>query len=122
MSAVKADAHTVVIALAIHDATYLLDFSVEHINLDDATEHGHDLIAERIIKQVEAYEHENFVKFIGAGISPELEKVSGTLCSRLWLELDVVPLVLNPDSDSGHFWEQKSVDEQADSMARKCIM
>ncbi|CAG9982635.1 unnamed protein product [Clonostachys byssicola] len=122
MSAVKADAHTVVIALAIHDATYLLDFSVEHINLDDATDHRHDLVAERIIKQVEAYEHENFVKFIGAGISPELEKVSGTLCSRLWLELDVVPLVLNPDSDSGHFWEQKSVDEQADSMARKCIM
>jgi hypothetical protein len=124
ISAVFADDRTAVIALAIHDTVYLNDFSIKHISLDEEMREGLDLIADHIIGEVEAYEHENFVKFIGAGIPVTLKYMSPSLCSRLWLELDVVPVVLRPDLEAKEksFWDVKRVDEQADSMARKCIL
>jgi hypothetical protein len=124
ISAVFADDHTAVVALAIHDTVYLIDFSVKHIVLDDALKLGDDLIADYIISEVEKYEHENFAKFIGAGLATTLKYMSPNLCSRLWLELDIVPIVMRPDDEHKEktFWDVKRVDEQADSMARKCIM
>jgi len=124
ISAVFSDDHTAVVAVAVHDTTYLIDFSVKHIVLDDAMKMGADLIADYIISEVERYEHENFAKFIGAGLPTTLKYMSPTLCSRLWLELDIVPIVMRPDDEQKDrsFWDVKRVDEQADSMARKCIM
>ncbi len=124
ISAVFADDHTAVVALAIHDTIYLTDFSVKHIVLDDATKIGRDLIADYVISEIEHYEHENFAKFIGAGLPTTLKYMSPSLCSRLWLELDIVAIVVRPDDDNKErtFWDVKRVDEQADSMARKCIM
>ncbi|KAJ4291246.1 hypothetical protein N0V88_006246 [Collariella sp. IMI 366227] len=124
ISAVFADDHTAVVALAIHDTVYLVDFSVKRIVLDDAMRMGADLIADYVISEVEKYEHENFSKFIGAGLPTTLKYMSPSLCSRLWLELDIVPIVMRPDDEHKEksFWDVKRVDEQADSMARKCIM
>ncbi|KAK6222228.1 clock-controlled gene-9 protein (glycosyl transferase group 1) [Colletotrichum tabaci] len=124
ISAVFADSHTAVVALAIHDTVYLIDFTVKHINLDDATQTGNDAIADYIISTLEDYEHANFSKFIGAGLPMTLKYMSQSLCSRLWLDLDIVPVVLRPDDEHKEksFWDIKRVDEQADSMARKCIM
>lgn len=118
------DDHTAVVALAIHDTVYLVDFSVKSIVLDDALRMGADLIADYVISEVEKYEHENFAKFVGAGLPTTLKYMSPTLCSRLWLELDIVPIVMRPDDEHKEksFWDVKRVDEQADSMARKCIM
>lgn len=56
-------------------------------------------------------------------------KHSPKLSSRLWLDLDIVPISIMPQLD-GHetelkdhsYWSEKGVDEQADSMARKCLM
>jgi glycosyltransferase involved in cell wall biosynthesis len=113
-----------VVALAIHDTVYLIDFSVKHIMLDDAMRMGQDLIADYIIEAIQDYEQTNFSKFIGAGLPTTLKYMSPTLCSRLWLEVDIVPIVMRPDDDHKEktFWDVKRVDEQADSMARKCIM
>lgn len=124
ISAVFADDHTAAVALAIHDITYLIDFSVKYIMLDDGMNIGHDLIADHVIAAAERYEHENFSKFIGAGLPTTLEHMSPTLCSRLWLELDIIPIVVRPDGETKqkNFWDLKRVDEQADSMARKCIL
>ncbi|KAK0611420.1 glycosyltransferase family 4 protein [Immersiella caudata] len=124
ISAVFSDDHTAVVAVAVHDTTYLIDFSVKHIVLDDAMKMGADLIADYVIEEVQRYEHENFAKFIGAGLPTTLKYMSPTLCSRLWLELDIVPIVMRPDDEhkDKSFWDIKRVDEQADSMARKCIM
>lgn len=116
-------------AVAIHDSVYLLDFSVKTIETGEAFEKGEDPIAAYVISELEAYEHTNLAKFIGAGLPFELVKKSPRLCSRLWLELDIVPISILPESE-GHeselkdrtFWSAKCVDEQADSMARKCIM
>ena len=130
MSAVFSDDHTAAVAIAIRDTTYLIDFSVRSIVLDDVDGvGGTDLIASHIIDEIKAYEEENFSKFIGAGLPTMLRYMSPTLCSRMWLELDIVPIVLRPDHEKGvpaaeskSFWDIKRVDEQADSMARKCIM
>ncbi|GJN76572.1 hypothetical protein PLIIFM63780_000056 [Purpureocillium lilacinum] len=112
------------VALAIHDSVYLVDFAVEQIILNDAMRPGDDLVAEKILSEITKYEHENFVKFVGAGLSTMMKYMSPSLCSRLWLELDIVPIVMRPESDNTtkNLWDVKLVDEQADSMARKCIM
>jgi hypothetical protein len=103
---------------------YLVDFSVKYIIFDDALSTGQDLIADYVIEAVQLYEHNNFSKFIGAGLPTMLKYTSPSLCSRLWLELDIVPIVMRPDAEHKErsFWDVKQVDEQADSMARKCIM
>lgn len=124
ISAVFADDHTAAVAIAIHDTTYLLDFTVKYIELDDALQIGHDLIADFVVAEAERYEHDNFVKFVGAGLPTTLKYMSPKLCSRLWLELDIIPIVIRPDEETKqkNFWDLKRVDEQADSMARKCIL
>jgi alpha,alpha-trehalose phosphorylase (configuration-retaining) len=108
---------------------YLIDFSVQTIEFDDSLAKGEDLIADHVIGELEKYEHDNLAKFIGAGIPYDLMKKSPKLCSRLWLELDIVPISIMPDSEryelelkDNSYWDVKCVDEQADSMARKCIM
>lgn len=118
------DDHTAVVALAIHDSVYLVDFSVKHLELDEKSGGSDDRIADHVLEEIEKYEHENFSKFIGAGLPTTLKYMSPSLCSRLWLELDIIPIVMRPDEEQKEtsFWDVKRVDEQADSMARKCIL
>ncbi|CRJ87217.1 hypothetical protein BN1708_009226, partial [Verticillium longisporum] len=124
ISAVFADDHTAVVATAVHDTVYLIDFTVKNVVLDDALRMGEDAIADYVISTLEGYERENYSKFIGAGLPTTLKYMSPSLCSRLWLELDIVPVVTRHDDEhkGQNFWDVKRVDEQADSMARKCIM
>ena len=85
---------------------------------------GRDLIADYIISTVRKYEHDNLTKFIGAGLPRHLRQMSPTLCPRLWAELDIVPICMRPDREQreGDYWDDRLIDEQADSMARKCLM
>lgn len=92
-------------------------------------EEGGDKIADYVIKELDVYEQKNLSKFIGAGLPYDLLQTAPTLCSRLWLELDTVPITIMPELDAYdaggkeyNYWEVKCIDEQADSMARKCIM
>jgi hypothetical protein len=115
---------TALIALAAHDSIYLVDFAIKEIPLADVGHLEHDPIADAVVKQVKTYETENFIKFIGAGLPTTLQNLSPTLCSRLWLDVDILPIVMRADGgiDTSGYWEEKGVDEQADSMVRKCIM
>ncbi|KLP04678.1 related to CCG-9 trehalose synthase (clock-controlled gene-9) [Fusarium fujikuroi] len=131
ISAAFSNDQTALIALAINDGVYLTDFSVKHLDLSDGQAIGRDAIADYVLKEVEDYQHGNFAKFIGAGLPATLGCVSKTLCSRLWLDLDIVPIVVlagREDEDEEdrkgekYFWNMKRVDEQADSMVRKCVM
>lgn len=116
------------IAIAIHDGIYLVDFCVQPIDFSD-NQKGEDGIADWVIEKMESYEQQNNAKFIGAGVPYGLMMKSPKLCSRLWLEVDVVPIAIAPqaegslvESKDNTFWDSKLVDEQADSMARKCVM
>lgn len=126
VSAVKNDDGSFTVALAAHDQTYLVDFWEEHVQPDPA-DPKRDVVADCVIRHVLKYEQENFSKLIGSGLPTALTELSPTLCSRLWLEVDIIPIVIEPSvhvhrNRSIGRWDDKRVDEQADSMARKCIM
>jgi hypothetical protein len=119
---------SVAIAIAIRDPVYLLDYSVSTLHLSDDTSSERDVVAEHVIHEMERYAHENLSKFVGIGVPSMLTGKSPKLCSRLWLDLDVVPISITTEqevngviNDTRH-WDKKCVDEQADSMARKCMM
>lgn len=53
-----------------------------------------------------------------------------SLCPRLWRELDIVPIILEDGvrpgdlymaAEAPHKWEARGLDEQSDSMGRKCV-
>ena len=130
ISAVFSDVHNAVVATAIHDSVYLRDFAVKHLELENFPDEAkEDVISDYIISELRLYERTSFSKFIGAGIPYELMKMSPQLCSRLWSELDIVPISIEstPQAhgvsiENNASWFDKCVDEQADSMARKCVM
>lgn len=116
------------VAIAIHDGIYLQDYSVKSVSLN-----GHskdDRIADHVVEELKAYERGYLAKFIGVGFPFGLGEQSPALSSRLWLELDIVPILIPVNLEYTRefevrvstYWNNKSVDEQADSMARKCIM
>ncbi|KAI1764825.1 glycosyltransferase family 4 protein [Hypoxylon sp. FL1150] len=119
ISAVTNDDGSVSVSLAAHDHTYLIDYLVEHL---ESLRKDKDVIADYVIAQVQKYEQENFAKFIGAGLPTDLQSLSPTLNSRLWLDIDVIPIDFDVGKSEASFWDAKDVDEQADSMARKCVM
>ena len=71
-------------------------------------------------------------KVVGCAMPRRLFELCPSLCSRLWAEIDVVPIVLPQDHKDGwdHFlshsggkdgWVTRTLDEQAESMGRKCV-
>lgn len=115
------------IALAIRDTTYFLDFSEHHFPLEDGDENLAEVITNFTINEIRKYEHEHLEKFIGIAMSGDLAIHCPHLCSRLWAELDIVPLVLHGKGVHSvgwinrELWKDKTLDEQAESVARKCI-
>ena len=119
---VFSDSNQAIIALVIHDCVYLLDFCVNHIGWND--EHYAAIsIADFIISKLSNYEHEHLCKILGAGVAQKV------ISRNLWAELDILPISSHGYSIEGlearheqTSWDSRSVEEQADSMARKCIM
>ncbi|KAJ5514066.1 Glycosyl transferase family 1 [Penicillium fimorum] len=127
------DNHVSSIAIAIRDTTYLLDFIENKFTDGDACA---KIITDFIIAKLKAYSQHHMEKFIGISMPEDVANHCPRLCPRLWAELDIVPLVLSNvslidrmsveqfDEDetprtSG--WDAKTVDEQAESMARKGV-
>ncbi|KAJ5887876.1 hypothetical protein N7495_007917 [Penicillium taxi] len=110
-----------IIAIAFRDTTYLLDFVQKKYEVSE----GCDGATNFIIDELEKYTNTNLEKIIGAAIPQSLADRCPKLCSRLWAELDIIPLVLPEASrdryTTGSTWDCKHVDEQAESMARKCV-
>ncbi|KAJ6455720.1 trehalose phosphorylase [Mycena sanguinolenta] len=154
------------IALAVHDSVYATDFTSATITL--GKEKAKEIEA-FVILTLRKFSSEHLCKFLGAGVTVGLLRECPNLCTRLWLELDIVPIVfnikqfhtdsvtrpnikhrissttgsyvpsgeqtptvfvdeahLNPDqlaaaaSHGGRL--PRTLDEQADSAARKCLM
>lgn len=83
-------------------------------------------LTEYFIQKIQDYEGAHFYKFMGCGITQGLAKLCPHLPSRLWADLDIVPMVfengLNTPLSNRRGPRSLSVDEEADSMARKCLM
>ncbi|KAJ7046637.1 trehalose phosphorylase [Mycena alexandri] len=161
------DASKFEIALAVHDSVYSTDFTSATITL--GKNRAADIEA-FVILTLRKFCSEHLCKFLGAGVTLALLKECPNLCTRLWLDMDIVPVVfnikqfhtdsvtrpnikhrissttgsyvpsgaetptvfveqahLNPDQLSaaggaGRLPLPRTLDEQADSAARKCLM
>ncbi|KAF2128446.1 glycosyltransferase family 4 protein [Dothidotthia symphoricarpi CBS 119687] len=127
------------VAIAVHDGTYSVDYSVISLNpprndsrmptpshsgtatpVDPGTvtpisaEFLPTAISDLIVEKIKSYQAQHLFKFIGAGLTEQLVALSHGLPARLWSEVDIVPLVLGPT--------QNITDEEADSMARKAVL
>lgn len=122
--------HGSTIAVAIRDATYLLDFIEKKYHSNEHQPRADEAV-EFIISQLKAYGEKHLEKIVGVAMHRHVAAACPNLCSRLWAELDIIPLVLPGLSLLGRFasraqaqlrsWESKTIDEQAESMARKCV-
>ena len=110
------------IAFCVHDGTYSTDFAV-HVLRHDINKDRADEVGDYIMSRVQVYEVDHFHKYVGAGITVNTRKISPSLPSRLWLRFDIVPMVFTQilEYQEGST-NRLEVDEEADSMARKCIM
>ncbi|KAJ6018918.1 hypothetical protein N7522_000985 [Penicillium canescens] len=125
---------TSLVAIAIRDTTYLLDFfEKEFINGQACPEEATDFI----ISELKNYSKKHLEKIVGLAMPRHVADHCPVLCSRLWAEIDILPLVLPesalvdrvsvgpsieaPNPSEASAWDQRTVDEQAESMGRKCV-
>ena len=135
---------TIDIGFACHDGTYSMDFAVHTL---DAIIRNHsptemnkskdgiatpttypEEVASVLVhvfhKKIREYAEKHLYKFVGAGITKSLADMAPELATRMWLGLDIVPMVFEQylehprDKKEQHI----TVDEEADSMARKSLM
>lgn len=131
----------------IHDGTYSIDFATTSIgatssnNSDSSASNSEtnsgtvtpataedraDYFAEDIISKIKRYRDDHLYKFVGAGLTTKTVHICPQLPSRLWLELDIVPLVLEPSSGRHNTANPDAptyvlVDEEADAVVRKAL-
>ncbi|KAK2803027.1 hypothetical protein FQN51_004056 [Onygenales sp. PD_10] len=117
----------VTVSLAVRDTTYFLDFSEHHFPVDEAAHPTENVITDFVVLELRRYENEHLEKFIGIAMPRDLAERCPNLCPRIWSELDIVPVVLHGKGVHSvgwinrEFWTEKTLDEQAESVARKCI-
>ncbi|KAL4810360.1 hypothetical protein BDV18DRAFT_130840 [Aspergillus unguis] len=121
----------VIFAVAIRDATYLVDFAQEELPLRDGSSLDSQ-IGDHMMNHLYKWCDTHQEKMQGLAIPEKIADSCPTICSRLWMELDIIPLVLpnnqKLDGAGEQFkfqesadWEMRTLDEQAESMARKCV-
>ncbi|KAF2404208.1 putative trehalose synthase (Ccg-9) [Trichodelitschia bisporula] len=109
------------IGFACHDGTYSIDFSVRTVDI--LMDNPPSELAEWLVTLLREYCTSHYFKFLGIGITAELASLCPELPARLWSVLDLVPMIFSrgleyPRGRKSH----PTLDEEADSMARKCLM
>ncbi|KAJ5666494.1 uncharacterized protein N7477_008942 [Penicillium maclennaniae] len=113
-------------AFTVRDSVYPLDFAQYEFHSGNRRD-GWPGLSEFILSKVRDYQQNHSQKFIGLAMSTELSERCPELCSRLWAELDIIPIVLRKSEEniSWGLYEDnlasRSLDEHAESIARKCI-
>ncbi|KAK7689152.1 hypothetical protein QCA50_007843 [Cerrena zonata] len=84
------------IAISIHDSVYNTDFASSTIkNQQSNPDDQASAIEEHVLQTLRTFSSEHLCKFLGAGVTLSLLREAPNLCTRLWLELDIVPVVFN---------------------------
>jgi glycosyltransferase involved in cell wall biosynthesis len=84
------------IAISVHDSVYNTDFSSTILPYDAAqSDKQTEIIESHIISTLRKFSSDHLCKFLGAGVTLSLLREAPNLCTRLWLELDIVPIVFN---------------------------
>ncbi|KAE8330452.1 hypothetical protein BDV39DRAFT_170628 [Aspergillus sergii] len=118
-------------AIAFRNSAYLFDYIVFDLPAESSNTPVHT-ICNQIISELRTYSEKQKIKIVGLAMPLSLADKYRPLCPQLWRELDILPLVLEhkerarADADQGELatfasWNTKELDEQADSMVRKCM-
>ncbi|KAJ5760870.1 hypothetical protein N7520_008026 [Penicillium odoratum] len=118
------------IAIVFRDTTYILDFIEKVFDIPKDKQEA-DVTTNFIISELRSYGERHLEKIMGVAMPEIVTDQCPKLCSRLWAELDILPLVL-PESIMTDQWisrvpkgqregDPRTIDEQADSMSRKCV-
>jgi hypothetical protein len=84
------------LAISIHDSVYNTDFSSTIVPYDPSqSDKQSEVIESHVISTIRKFSSEHLCKFLGAGVTLSLLREAPNLCTRLWLELDIVPIVFN---------------------------
>lgn len=105
------------VAMSIHDSVYNTDFGSSQVKLTPGkSDENAKTIERHIIEELRKFSSEHLCKFLGAGITLSLLKEvrrapptpaavglsltwadsqTPNLCTRLWMDLDIVPIVFN---------------------------
>nr|OQO27109.1 hypothetical protein B0A51_06017 [Rachicladosporium sp. CCFEE 5018] len=120
------ETQAVQVGVVWHDGTSSVDFAIHTVdfshNEHEAAVRGlsiggrTNVLEDFLANTLETIARDRACKFVGAGIAPEVIRACPKLPSRLWNELDILPVALDRDSNCG------DVDEIADLMARKCVL
>lgn len=120
------------IGFASHDGTYSIDFAtfvLEGNQKNEAATNGHTNLpfnehaiidADWFVEKIRNYTQKNMYKFVGAGLTKRVLDLSPQLPSRLWSDLDIVPLVFG--DEEGRVKDAHTCDELADTVARRCVV
>jgi glycosyltransferase involved in cell wall biosynthesis len=121
---------TIEIGIAVHDGDYSIDYSIQKIQYNDSPLSSGALIVDHITRQLRHISKEHLFKFVGGGVTESLHELAPALCTRIWLDLDMVPMVFKvrntarpvKPSAANEAPKPRPIDEQADSAVRKLVM
>lgn len=113
------------VGIALRNETYLLDFLEQDFEGSDLE----TMICDFILTELQNYSNIHAEKILGAALSKSFHVHCPSICPRLWLELDIVPILLNEEAGAERTVgteavthpKGKEIDEQAESVSRKCI-
>ncbi|KAI5124495.1 hypothetical protein M0805_003022 [Coniferiporia weirii] len=84
------------VSISIHDSVYNTDFASTIVPFPTGKKSiDAEQIEEHVINALRKFSTEHLCKFLGAGVTLSLLKEAPNLCTRLWLEMDIVPVVFN---------------------------
>ncbi|KAF8522124.1 trehalose phosphorylase [Hysterangium stoloniferum] len=88
------DSKNLDVAISIHDGTYSTDYAATTLQLEEGQlENNAGVVSNHVLETLRQFSHEHVCKFIGAGVTVALLKDVPNLCTRLWLEMDIIPIV-----------------------------
>lgn len=112
------------VSIALRDSMYLLDYFGKQFDENDSREDP-SAIPDWITTALQNYCEQRIEKILAIAMPSFFARSFPQICSRLWQDLDIIPVALpeNGDAeDSGESeWKTRTLDEQAESMARKCV-
>ncbi|CAE6442867.1 unnamed protein product [Rhizoctonia solani] len=164
---ILSDGVTVEVGISIHDGSYTIDYCTDKIKCTQHPSKAPGVIENYVVKSIMQFSTDHMLKFVACGLTQFLVDLAPNLVNRLWLELDMVPMLFpvrttnkplrpglplsrtgttpGPEGRASQPKQEsllksvtdtlkstslnvpggstpRSVDEQADSAVRKCVM
>lgn len=90
---ILSDGLSVEVGISIHDGSYTIDYCTDKIKLTQHPTKAPGVVENYVIKALMQFSTDHLLKFVACGLSQFLADLAPNLCNRLWLELDMVPMV-----------------------------